>query len=153
VVERSPARKKIAADLGAAAVLDPGDGGTAERLRDLTGGVGPDMVIESAGGPGTWVFAASLVRRGGRIVVIGLNSTPSPVNVTDAIVAPEIEVIGSLAHVYDEDFRAAVRLLGDGRVRAEPIISHRIPLEQAVSGGLERLETAKGETLKVVVQP
>ena len=152
VVERSAARKKLAADLGAAAVLDPGDGDTAERLRDLTGGVGPDLVIESAGGAGTWVFAAGLVRRGGRVVVIGLNSEPAPVNVTETIVAPEIEVIGSLSHVYDEDFRAAVRLLGDGRVQAERIISHRVPLEEAVTNGLERLETAKDETLKVVVQ-
>lgn len=153
VVERANARKRLAAGLGAAAVLDPGDGDTAERLRDLTGGVGPDVVVESAGGPGTWAFAASLVRRGGRVVVVGLNSTPAPVNVTETIVAPEIEVIGSLSHVYDEDFRAAVRMLGDGRIDAERIISHRIPLEEAVAGGLERLETAKDETLKIVVRP
>lgn len=151
VVERSPARMEVAAELGATAVLDP-DAHTAERLRDLTGGVGPDLVIESAGGQGTWVFAAGLVRRGGRVVVVGLNSRPSPVNVTEAIVAPEIAVLGSLSHVYDEDFRAAVRLLGDGRVQAERLISHRVPLEEAVAGGLERLEMSKDETLKVMVQ-
>jgi (R,R)-butanediol dehydrogenase/meso-butanediol dehydrogenase/diacetyl reductase len=153
VVERSPARKRVAADLGAAVVLDPTDGDTAARLRALTGGIGPDLVIESAGAPGTWVFAASLVRRGGRVVVIGLNTTPSPVNITETLVAPEIELIGSLAHVYDEDFRAALRLLGDGRVQAERIISHRIPLEETVTGGLERLESSRDEVLKIVVAP
>ncbi|TAK25520.1 MAG: 2,3-butanediol dehydrogenase [Chloroflexota bacterium] len=151
VVERSPARKELARQLGASAVLDPTLDDVADELRRVTGGVGPDVVIECAGGPGTWVYATSLVRRGGRVVVIGLNSTPTPINVTQAIVAPEIEVIGSLAHVYDEDFRAAVRLLGDGRVRAEAIISHRIGLDRVVEDGFLRLETAKAETLKIVV--
>jgi len=151
VVERSPARKAIAADLGADAVLDPGTGDCALHLRDLTGGVGPDVVLECAGGPGTWVYAASLVRRGGRVVVIGLNSSPAPVNVTATIVAPEIEVIGSLAHVYDEDYRGAMRLLGAGRVDAERIVSHRVPLADVVAGGFDRLEHHKAETLKILV--
>jgi (R,R)-butanediol dehydrogenase/meso-butanediol dehydrogenase/diacetyl reductase len=152
-VERSPARKRLAAELGAAAVFDPAEHDVADELRRLTGGVGPDLVIESAGAPGSWVYAAGLVRRGGRVVVIGLNSTPSSVNVTQTLVAPELEVIGSLAHVYDEDFRAAVRLLGDGRVDAERIVSHRVPLDGVVSDGLERLERAKAETLKILVRP
>jgi (R,R)-butanediol dehydrogenase/meso-butanediol dehydrogenase/diacetyl reductase len=152
-VERSPARKELARQVGAAAVFDPRDQDVGDELRTLTGGVGPDVVIESAGAPGSWVYAATLVRRGGRVVVIGLSSTPSPVNVTETLVAPEIELIGSLAHVYDEDFRAAVRLLGDGRVDAERIISHRVPLERVVEDGLHRLETAKDETLKIVVKP
>ena len=85
--------------------------------------------------------------------MIGLNSTPSPVNVTQTLVAPELEVIGTLAHVYDEDFRAAVRLLGDGRVDAEKIVSHRVPLDRVVSDGLERLERSKADTLKILVKP
>lgn len=152
-VERSPVRKQRALALGADAVFDPALQDVAAELRRLTHGVGPDLVIESAGAPGTWVYAAGLVRRGGRVVVIGLSSTPTPVNVTEAIVAPEIEVIGSLAHVYDEDFRAAVRLIGDGRVDAERVISHRVPLEEAVTGGLERLESSRDEVLKIVVTP
>lgn len=151
VVERSPARKELARALGAAAVFDPATDDAALELRRRTGGVGPDVVVESAGAPGTWVYATTLVRRGGRVVVIGLNSTPSSVNVTQAIVAPEIEVIGSLAHVYDEDFRAALRLLSGGSVDAERIVSHRIPLERAVDDGLERLERSRADTLKILV--
>src|SRR5262249_33267395 len=139
--------------IGAAAVFDPREQDVGDELRALTGGVGPDVVIESAGAPGSWVEAAALVRRGGRVVVIGLSSTPPPGNGTQALVAPEIELIGSLAHVYDEDFRAAVRLLGDGRVDAERIISHRVPLERVLEDGLHRLERARDETLKIVVQP
>ena len=66
---------------------------------------------------------------------------------------PADELIGSLAHVYDEDFRTAVRLLGDGRVDADRIISHRVPLERVVEDGLHRLESAKDETLKILVKP
>jgi len=64
----------------------------------------------------------------------------------------EKEVIGSLSHVYDEDFRAAVALLGDGRVHAEPVISHRISLREVVAQGFERLVESKAEVVKILVR-
>ena len=67
--------------------------------------------------------------------------------------ATEKELIGSLSHVYDEDYAAAVRWLGDGRILAEPLISARIPLARLLTDGLDRLEQRASETLKVIVKP
>jgi threonine dehydrogenase-like Zn-dependent dehydrogenase len=68
----------------------------------------------------------------------------------DLIVA-EREVIGSFSHVYDEDFRTALDLLGSGDVRAQPLISDRIPLERAVEGGLRALDRDPQGHLKILV--
>ena len=65
----------------------------------------------------------------------------------------EKEIIGSLSHVYDEDYAAAIRFLGDGRVQAEPLISDRIPLTDLMSRGLARLEAQAADTLKILVKP
>ena len=65
----------------------------------------------------------------------------------------EKEILGSLSHVYDEDFAAALQLLGDGRVQAEPLISDRIPLADLLPRGLHRLEAQAAETLKILVRP
>lgn len=151
VVEVARARKQIAAQLGAAAVLDPTEVEVAEALRSLCGGIGPDLVVEAAGTPATAPLAVSAARRGGRVVVVGVAASPSTFHFAETVMG-EKEVIGSLSHVYDEDFRAAVALLGDGRVRAEPVISHRINLREVVAQGFERLVESKAETVKILVR-
>jgi L-iditol 2-dehydrogenase len=42
----------------------------------------------------------------------------------------ELELIGTLMYL-DDDFPAALRLLAEGKVQAEPVVSHRFPLEKA----------------------
>jgi (R,R)-butanediol dehydrogenase/meso-butanediol dehydrogenase/diacetyl reductase len=69
------------------------------------------------------------------------------------LVSTEKEVVGSLSHIYDEDYATAIRWLGDGRIVVEPLISVRIPLERLLDEGLHRLEQRPHETLKVIVQP
>jgi threonine dehydrogenase-like Zn-dependent dehydrogenase len=70
-----------------------------------------------------------------------------------SIVATEKEIIGSLSHVYDEDFAVAVHLLGEGRVHPEALISDRIPLTDVIERGLHRLEAFAADTLKILVLP
>ena len=65
----------------------------------------------------------------------------------------EKEIIGSLSHVYDEDYAAAVHLLNEGRINVEPLITERIPLDDLLERGLHRLEREPAETLKIIVKP
>ena len=69
------------------------------------------------------------------------------------LVCGEKSLIGSLSHVWDEDFRVALRLLGRGAVQAAPLITDRIPLSAAVSGGLTLLRDEPGKHLKILVRP
>ena len=137
--------------MGAASAIDPGVGDPAEQLRALTG-IGPDVVIDASGATAATLGAIEAARRGGRIVIVALPVAAASLNFF-SIVSTEKEIIGSLSHVYDEDFAAALRLLGDGRVAAEPLISDRIPLADLVSRGLHRLEARAADTLKLLVIP
>ena len=65
----------------------------------------------------------------------------------------EKEVIGSMSHVYDEDSYTALRLLAEGRINAEKLITHRIPLDRLVEDGLQHLEKHPLDTLKILVKP
>lgn len=47
----------------------------------------------------------------------------------------------------------ALRLLGRGAVQAAPLITDRIPLSAAVSGGLTLLRDEPGQHLKILVRP
>ena len=63
----------------------------------------------------------------------------------------EKSLIGSLSHVWDQDFREALQLLGRGAVRAAPLITDRIPLGAAVTDGLTLLRDEPERHLKILV--
>jgi (R,R)-butanediol dehydrogenase / meso-butanediol dehydrogenase / diacetyl reductase len=152
VVEPLANRRALALQLGASAVIDPTLVDPVETLHKLTRQVGPDLVLEASGGVKVTPVAIHAARKAGRIVLVGLPVAPVEFNFFD-VVATEKEIIGSLSHVYDEDYATAVRWLGDGRVLAEPLISARIPLDRLIPDGLDRLEQRPAETLKIIVQP
>jgi (R,R)-butanediol dehydrogenase/meso-butanediol dehydrogenase/diacetyl reductase len=152
VVEPLPNRRALATQLGASAVIDPKTTDPVETLRRWTHGIGPDLVLEASGATLVTPTAISAARKGGRIVLVGLPVAPAPVNFFE-VVATEKEIIGSLSHVYDEDYTTAVRWLGDGRVLAEPLISARVPIARLLEDGLQRLEERPAETLKIIIHP
>ena len=152
VVEPLPNRRALALQLGASAVIDPRQEDAVAALRRYTRQIGPDLVLEASGGAAVTPVAVEAARKGGRIVLVGLPVAPSTFNFFH-VVATEKEIIGSLSHVYDEDYATAIRWLGDGRVLAEPLISARVPLKNLLKDGLERLEQRPSETLKVIIQP
>lgn len=152
LVEPLAARRGLGLSFGAAAAIDPLAEKAEESLRRLCGGIGPDLVVEASGNANAVAAAIHAARKGGRIVLVGLPVRQTAFNFFD-LVATEKEVIGCLSHIYDEDYAAAVRWLGDGRVLAEPLISARLPLDALVSEGLHRLENRPNETLKVIIRP
>ena len=83
------------------------------------------------------------IRRGGRIVQIGMQpagTAPVPVNVLQS---REIELVGAF-RAHDE-FRLAVQLIVSGQIDVTPILSGTFPLARAV----EALEAA-GDRSRVI---
>ena len=152
VVEPMPNRRALALELGASAAIDPRREDVVATLRQYTRGIGPDLALEASGAAVVTPVAIEAARKGGRIVLVGLPVSATSFNFFH-VVATEKEIIGSLSHVYDEDYTTAVRWLGDGRVLAEPLISARVPLSRILEDGLERLEQRPSETLKIIIQP
>jgi len=73
----SEEKRKLALDLGADVAIDGSPEGLKERLREVNGGRGVDIVLEMVGGP---VFDASLAALGrfGRIAAYGMASRSAP---------------------------------------------------------------------------
>jgi (R,R)-butanediol dehydrogenase/meso-butanediol dehydrogenase/diacetyl reductase len=152
VIETDPARRSLSLSLGAVAAIDPAAPGWRDGLCDALRDVGPDLTVECGGSVLSVDTAIAAARKGGRVVLIGFPTEASSISITSLITA-EIELIGSLAHVYDEDFAAAVDLLAGGRVRVAPLITHRLPLDQVVEGGFQRMAERDRSAIKILVQP
>ncbi len=151
VSEPAPARKDAALELGADAVIDPTEEDVIERVVDLTGGGGPDVVFDCAGAGSTLDQAMTMVRRGGQVVLVALAWEPTSVLPVDWI-AREINLrasFGALSH----EWRIALGLMEAGKVNVGPMVPGEsyVPLDdiQEVFDSLRRPSTQ----LQMVVRP
>jgi (R,R)-butanediol dehydrogenase/meso-butanediol dehydrogenase/diacetyl reductase len=152
VADPIASRRELAATLSADLTLDPYDPNFLALVRDATNGRGADLAVDAAGSRDSGPLAISAVRAGGRAVVVGLASQPAAIDLF-AFASGEKELIGSLSHVWDEDFAAAVRLLGSGVLRADQVVADRIPLEDAVERGFTSIGSTERSGVKILVRP
>src|SRR5437868_6274883 len=75
-IETNEHRRNIAAQMKADLVLDPESQDARAIILEQTGGLGVDVVLEMAGHPKAIRTAFDIVRRGGRISLLGLTSKP-----------------------------------------------------------------------------
>src|SRR5690242_8667467 len=76
VIEVNEHRRKIAKEMKADYVLNPKTDDVRTIVMDSTDGQGVDVVLEMAGHPDAIRTAFNIVRRGGRISLLGLTSKP-----------------------------------------------------------------------------
>ena len=97
-------------------------------LDGLTVGAGPDVVLECSGAPGAINSALRLVKKRGWYVQIGLPGKPVQFDL-EAVNYREIRFSGSLGS-RRQSWLAALALQKTGKVRLEPLVTHRFPVTQ-----------------------
>jgi (R,R)-butanediol dehydrogenase/meso-butanediol dehydrogenase/diacetyl reductase len=151
VVDIVPAVLRTAERLGATWVVhDDGGNDPAGIIRERTGGVGSDIVMESSGAPAGLRTAVRAVRRGGLIQLVGLHRDPSPLDLT-RLVLDEIRMHTAKVHVCLEDLPAALAMLRDAPWIADVLVGPAINLAQLVREGFTRMASQQ-VTGKVIVQ-
>jgi 2-desacetyl-2-hydroxyethyl bacteriochlorophyllide A dehydrogenase len=130
-------------------LVTPGEDVT-ERLREITTG-GADLVLECVGTPDAVAAGVSALHPGGRLVVVGVGVQPPRIDLPQAFFAfTELSLLGSFGS-HMEDLDEVLRLEAAGDIDIESAITHRLPLEEVVSG-LEMLRTKRGNPDRIVVQ-
>ena len=147
VVARKGLRGEVARSLGAT-VLDPTEMDVVAEVKRRTGGIGADLVIETAGQAGTVQMALRACRTLGRVVQVGFFEGPVTLELNE-LLFQEREWIGLLNN--GGEFPEAIQFLADGRVDPTPMISNRISLEEVVEKGLEECVVNKRGNVKVIV--
>lgn len=122
-------------------------------VRDLTGGRGPDVVIEAAGRPEAVSQALDLVRDGGRVVVVGQYTDHGdiPINPHRQLNRKHVELRGCWGSDYSH-FHRAVGLAArhHSTVPWREMISGYYGLDQA---GEALAAVERQEVLKAVIRP
>lgn len=120
-----------------------------ERLRELTAGHGPDVVIEAIGTAPTFRAAVEEVAFTGRVVYIGYTKEPVSYE-TRLFVQKELDIVGS-RNAVPEDFRAVIEMLQQGGFPVDQAISKIVPLTEAAAA-LEEWSAFPTKFSKILVR-
>jgi threonine dehydrogenase-like Zn-dependent dehydrogenase len=160
-VDGIAARRKLALELGADLVLDPAEGGVAERVRELTNGRGADVCLEVTGNYRAMHEAIRTVAYSSRVCVAGfMQGEGAGLRLGEefhhnrvAVISTQISgVAPSLQHRWNADrlARTVMDLAIAGRLRLLELITHTMPLTQA-GEAFALLHNHPEEALQVVL--
>jgi threonine dehydrogenase-like Zn-dependent dehydrogenase len=127
------ARKlSLAREFGADHAIDVENEDLKERIREITDGVGADVVVDvSSYSTAPVTDALDLVAPGGTVVLAGVKGfKPIPDFISDKIVMKEIQVRGAIG-VTSSGYRSAIRLLESRRHPVEKMHTHDFRLREA----------------------
>lgn len=141
-------RLRRAAELGGETIditrVDP-----VAAVREATGGKGCEVALECSGDPAAVGQCVSMVRRGGRVAVIGIPLEPTTLPLRD-VVLDEIDVVGVRAAAGD--MPRAIELVNAGRIKLAPLMTHRFGLRDYAEAYRVFTKRVDG-ALKVFVYP
>jgi (R,R)-butanediol dehydrogenase / meso-butanediol dehydrogenase / diacetyl reductase len=144
-------RLQIASALGARQTVAAGRG---ERLEDTLAGAGlvPDVIFEVSGSRTALDQAVALAPRGGRIVAVGVQKEPPPVDMR-RVTLDELEIIGTVAHAVRDDFPEALRLISLRREGWADTAPEVLPLELLVDEGIRPIAEGHSARIKTLFDP
>jgi L-iditol 2-dehydrogenase len=128
----------LAKELGDDEIVNSADEDAVERIKAFTGGRGADIVFECAGGesmPQTLPQATRMVRRGGKVVIVGgfdAGEIAIPLE-WQRIQMSEIQLIPSASFAMHDIYREqgmVLDLISKGRIDVKKLITHRFSLDQ-----------------------
>jgi threonine 3-dehydrogenase len=149
-IEVNEHRRKLAKEMKADYVIDPSKEDANAVVMEKTGGLGVDVVMEMAGHPDAIRTAFDIVRRGGRISLLGLTSKPISLNFSEDIIFKGITVQGINGRRMYQTWYQMTALLKAGKLDLHPVITDRISMKDFPKA-MERLKT--GEASKILVYP
>jgi 2-desacetyl-2-hydroxyethyl bacteriochlorophyllide A dehydrogenase len=134
-IEPAPARARLARELGADDVVAPDDIGDLEA----------EVVVDAVGSQ--LETALRVVARGGRVLLFGMNAHARADVAQARITRDELTILGS--YVGQDVFPDAIRLLEQGRIPFDRLVTHRVAVDE-LPAAVEELRA--GRALKVEVE-
>ena len=118
------------------------------RLQEMTGGFGPDVVIEAVGSVPTYQMAINEVAFTGRVVCIGYAKTEVSFQ-TKYFVQKELDIRGS-RNAQPSDFRAVIHYLERGTCPVDRLISGDVAPEGALEA-MQQWAANPGKVFRILV--
>jgi len=122
---------------------------TVARIKELTGGRGVDIGIEAAGLESTLDDCFKSTRMGGSVSVLGTVPDSFRFKLSERF----FDIFNLNIGLGDQNFREElILLIRNGKLNLKPLITHVLPLYEAVRG-YQIFDKKKDDCIKVVLKP
>jgi len=161
VVDTAPKRLEMAASHGATHVLQLPVQNTKDKILEITAGQGADVVFDVTGHAPVFQHAIGLLRRFGRLVILGDTGTPEEQRLTHDVINKNLQILGNHdgnAPSQSSDFARWSKsemialfwkFLQRDQMRVEDLITHRYSPEDAPEA-YQMLQTRRDEAMGVL---
>lgn len=149
VVDVMDKRLEKAMELGATAVINGKKEDVVVRLNELTGGMGTDLAIDTAGSEFTVRQAIMAAAKGSTIVLVGYSRTGEMNMPTDFILNKELTLksVFRYRHIYP----IAIEAVASGKVNLKGIVSNIFPLSD-IQNAMDESIRNKADIVKSVIK-
>lgn len=124
-----PEKLRLAEAMGADVTVNSAETDVVQAVRRETGGTGADAAIDITGSGRAIVAGLRALRKGGRMVSVGLPSGEIPVNLTEDIIYREIQYTGVSGRQMFATWDDCMDILQTPGFSLEPVMGGRYPLE------------------------
>lgn len=151
VSEMDAQRARFARDLGADAIIDPGAESFVEKIHNLTGGHGADVVFCAVSVAAALEQALEVAAKGGRVhAYASIHPRTERISIDPNLFHNKEVILTGTMSQDRQDMRQAVQMISQRTVNLRPLISASYPLaqlEEALQAALRR------DTYRVIVTP
>lgn len=139
----------LAQRIGAMHVINSKTENVHERMLEITGGLGADVVIEAVGSPTTYVMAVDEVGFTGRVVCIGYAKSEVAFQ-TKYFVQKELDIRGS-RNALPADFCAVINYMKQGICPVEELIT-KITTPETVLEAMQEWASNPAKVFRILVE-
>ncbi|MFW5992334.1 MAG: zinc-binding dehydrogenase, partial [Halanaerobiaceae bacterium] len=134
VSEPNQYRRELAQDMGADEVINPLNVNLNYAVNNSTGGIGVDFVAEMSGNATALKNALKSITRGGSMALLGLPDGEVGLNLSSDVIFKGINIYGITGREMYRTWYTASRLIKEGKIDLEPVITHRFSFSEYKKG-------------------
>ncbi len=147
-IDLADSRLESARALGADETINNSSEDAVERVKEMTDGLGANVVMEAVGIPDTFELCTELVRPGGHVANIGVHGSPATLHL-ETLWIKSITITTGL--VDTSSTPTLLKLVSEGRLDATPLATHRFKLDEIMDAYDVFADAANTKAMKVVL--
>src|SRR5215218_6427262 len=147
-IDMDGSRLERARQLGADATINNSSEDPAEKIKEMTDGLGADVVMEAVGVPETFELCTELVRPGGHVANIGVHGRPATLHL-ETLWIKNITITTGL--VDTSSTPTLLKLVAGGQLDVSSLVTHRFRMAGFLEAYDVFAEPGRTGALKVLV--
>jgi alcohol dehydrogenase len=148
MIDMDANRLEVARTFGATDTILANDGDPAQKLKDMTGGLGVDVAIEAVGVPATFDLCQNILAPGARLANVGVHGKSVELHIENLWIQ-NVTITTGLVNTNTTPM--LLKAVQSGNVNPKQLITHRFPLGKIEEAYQVFANAAKEKALKVIL--